>query len=463
MPSANIVNALETALGQGVVIHGSDIDERYIEDVLGNRGEAPLAVVRPLSTHDVSRALAICHEFGAPIVTQGGRTGLALGQLPRKDEIVLSLERMTKIEVVDADAGTATVQAGVILQALQDEVEKEGLTFPLDLGGRGSCTIGGNIATNAGGNRVIRYGMTRDLVVGIEAVLADGTVLDSLRTVTKNNTGPDLKQLFIGSEGMLGVVTRAVLRLVPKPAERIVALCAVDDFSRVRALLRHCRARLGGDLTAFEVMWRSYYSRAVGLAGSPPPIATDHAYHILIEASGMDSRLLRDTLELALGEASDRGVIADAVVSRSGADNDRLWRVRDLAIETSRLLAPFVPFDVSVGIRDMEAFVKDVGNAARDIDRRCEMLVFGHIGDGNLHFAIHNPSDREELFEQIEHVVYQCVGAYRGSVSAEHGIGWLKRDFLKYTRSPAEIQTMRMLKMTLDPKRILNRNRVLAI
>lgn len=462
MPLANIVNLLETALGSGAVIRGSDIGERYIEDVLGNRGETPLAVVRPRSTDDVSKALAICHDFGAPVVTQGGRTGLALGQLPRKDEIILSLERMTQIEVVDVDAGTATVQAGTILQTLQEVVEKEGLMFPLDLGGRGSCTIGGNIATNAGGNRVIRYGMTRDLVVGLEAVLADGTILDSLRTVTKNNTGPDLKQLFIGSEGMFGVVTRAVVRLVPQPTDRIVALCAVDGFSQVRALLRHCRGQLGGNLTAFEVMWRSYYSRAVGLAGSQSPVGTDHAYHILIEASGMDSRLLRETLEFALGEASDDGIVADAVVSRSTADNDRLWRVRDLAIETSRLLAPIVPFDVSVGIRDMEAFVNDVEKLVSGLDRRCEMLVFGHVGDGNLHFAIHSPPDREELFEKIEHIVYQCVGTYRGSVSAEHGIGWLKRDFLKYTRSAAEIQTMRMLKMTLDPKCILNRSRILA-
>jgi FAD/FMN-containing dehydrogenase len=368
---------------------------------------------------------------------------------------------MTKIEAVDADAGTAIVQAGVILQTLQDEVEKEGLTFPLDLGGRGSCTIGGNIATNAGGNRVIRYGMTRDLVVGLEVVLADGMVLDSLRTVTKNNTGPDLKQLFIGSEGILGVVTRAVVRLVPKPTDRIVALCAADDFSQVRALLRHCRARLGSDLTAFEVMWRSYYARAVGLVGSAPPAAIDHAYYILIEASGMDFSLLHAAFELALSEASDNGLIPEAVIARSGADNDRLWRVRDLAIETSRLIAPLVPFDVSVGIRDMEGFVNDINKAVLDLDPRCEMLVFGHIGDGNLHFAIHNPPDRQ-LFERIEHAVYQCVGDYRGSVSAEHGIGWLKRDFLKYTRSPDEIQTMKMLKMTLDPKRILNRNRVLA-
>ena len=459
MSPAEILKTLENALGNAV-LRGPDIGERYLEDVLGNRGEQPLAVIRPVCTADVSRALAVCYDLGVPVVTQGGRTGLALGQLPREGEIVLSLERMTEIEAVDADTGTATVQAGVILQSLQDRAETEGLMFPLDLGGRGSCTIGGNIATNAGGNRVIRYGMTRDLVVGLEAVLADGTVLDGLQTITKNNTGPDLKQLFIGSEGIFGVVTRVVVRLLPKPSDRIVALCAVDDFSKVRALLRHCRVRLAGEHTAFEVMWESYFSRAIGLVGKRPPIGIDHAFHVLIEASGMDSRLLRERLESTLDEALRDGIVADAVVAKSGAENETLWRVRDLAIETSRLLDPIVPFDISVDIGDMDAFVRDIEAAVAKLDGRCEMLVFGHVGDGNLHFAIHNPPDRRELFEQIEQVVYRTVGDYDGSVSAEHGIGWLKRDFLKYTRSEAEIRTMRLLKKALDPKHILNRNRI---
>lgn len=295
---------------------------------------------------------------------------------------------------------------------------------------------------------------------GLEAVLADGTVLDGLQTITKNNTGPDLKQLFVGSEGILGVVTRAVVRLLPKPSDRIVALCAVDDFSKVRALLRRCRVQLAGDHTAFEVMWRSYFSRAVGLLGMPPPIGTDQPFHVLIEVSGQDSGLLRDRLESSLEEAVGSGIIADAVLAKSGAENESLWRVRDLAIETARLLDPIVPFDISVDIGDMDAFASDIESAVAELDSRCEMLVFGHIGDGNLHIAVHSPPDRPELFERIEQVVYQTVGDYRGSISAEHGVGWLKRDFLKHTRSAAEIRTMRLLKNALDPKHILNRNRV---
>lgn len=438
------------------------IEERYLVDVLGNRGEPPLAVIRPNNTHEVSAALALCHAEGVPVVTQGGRTGLALGQLPRAGEIVLSTERMNAIEEVDTDAGTATVQAGVILQALQERVAPVDLMFPLDLGGRGSCTIGGNIATNAGGNRVLRYGMAREMVLGLEVVLADGTVLDGLKPLLKNNTGPDLKHLFIGSEGVLGVITRAVVRLFPLPADRTVALCAVADFARVKALLRHARASLAGELTSFEVMWASYYDRAVTLLGRPAPIAPGNAFHVLIEASGTDAQTLQERVERMLGSAIEQNTVADAVLAKSGAEIEELWRVRDLAIETSRLLDPIVPFDVSVPISRMDAFVAEVQAAALAVDPRCDLLVFGHMADGNLHLAVHQPPDQPETFDAIERAVYGVVGRYRGSVSAEHGIGWLKRAFLGQSRSPAEIAVMRTLKASLDPKNILNPFRILS-
>ena len=457
-----LLPALQQLLGPRGFLPAADVDERYRVDVLGNRGEAPLAVLRPADTHEVSAALALCHAAGMPVVTQGGRTGLALGQLPRSGELVLSTERMQAIEEVDADAGTATVQAGVVLQALQERLEPQGLMFPIDLGGRGSCTLGGNIATNAGGNRVLRYGMTRDLVLGLEVVLADGTVLDGLKPLMKNNTGPDLKHLFIGTEGTLGVVTRAALRLFPLPADRAVALCAVPDFASVKALLRQARAGLDGDLTAFEVLWSSYYDRAVTLLGRPAPIAPGHAFHVLIEASGADAAQLAAKLERTLHGAIEQGTVADAVVAQSGAEITALWRVRDLAIETSRMLDPIVPFDVSLPIAGMERFVAEITDATQAIDRRCDLLVFGHVADGNLHIAVHQPPDRPETFDQIEQAVYAAVGRHRGSVSAEHGIGWLKRDYLHHTRSPAEIAVARGLKAQLDPRNILNRSRILA-
>jgi FAD/FMN-containing dehydrogenase len=458
----NTLRALRDLLGPAGIIVGADVEERHLVDVLGQRGERPLAVLRPQDTEQVAAALKLCHAAGVPVVTQGGRTGLARGQLPQAGEIVLSLERMTRIEAVDADGGTALVQAGVVLQALQDRLALEGLMFPLDFGGRGSCTIGGNISTNAGGNRVIRYGMTRDLVVGLEAVLADGTVLDGLKTVIKNNTGPDLKQLFIGSEGTLGVVTRAVLKLLPRPLDRAVALCAVPDFDRVRALLRRARAGLGGDLTAFEVMWDTYFSRVPVVLGKAPPLAAGHAYYVLIEVSGADARELGERLETVLDDAMNEAVVADAVIAKSGAEADRLWHMRDLSIEVSRLLDPIVPFDVSIAVASMDRFVADLETAVRAIDPRCDSLVFGHVGDGNLHLAVHQPPERPEVFDAVEEAVYALVGRYNGSVSAEHGIGSLKRAFLRHSRSPAEIETMRVLKRALDPRNILNPGRILA-
>ena len=460
MNTETLLQALITLLGEPGLLRGEDIGPRYFEDVLGACTTRPLAVLRPADTAQVSAALRLCHQSGMPIVTQGGRTGLAQGQLPRAGELVLSLERMNAIEVVDEDGGTATVQAGVVLQALQDRLEPMGLTFPLDLGARGSCTVGGNIATNAGGNRVIRHGMTRDLVVGLEAVLADGTVLDGLTTVLKNNTGLDLKQLFIGSEGVYGVITRAVLRLAPLPAGRGVALCTVAGFDQVRALLRHLRAQLGGELSAFEVLWPSYCEQAAALLPQAPSIARTPGFCVLTEASGPDAPRLVAALEAALHAALEQGLVGDAVVAQSGAEASKLWQMRDMAIEVCRRIDPIVPFDVSVAIADMPAFTEALDRACAAIDPRCRTIVFGHVGDGNLHLAVHAPPVLPGAFMAVERAVYALVGRFRGSVSAEHGIGWLKREFLPHTRSAAEVATMRTIKLALDPRRILNRNRI---
>jgi len=256
---AAIIDDLRAAFDATTVLTGNEIDARYHTDMAGVPVAQPLAVVRPRSTEDVSKVLGLCHQARVPVTTQGGMTGLVRATMPMPGEIVLSTERMNAIEEVDTGGGVVITQTGVPLQRLQERVGESGFMFPLDLGARGSCTIGGNISTNAGGNRVIRYGMTRDLVLGLEAVLADGTILSGVRKYIKNNTGVDLKQLFVGTEGTLGVVTRAALRIFPAPAEQQVALCALPSFDKVRALLALARTRLGGDLTAFEAMWNEYY------------------------------------------------------------------------------------------------------------------------------------------------------------------------------------------------------------
>lgn len=460
MEIGDALRALQQDLGPRGFLGGTDIDERYLVDIKGRRGAVPLAVLRPAGTAEVARALKLCHAAEIPVVTQGGRTGLVLSHLPQPGEVVLSMERMNAIEEIDADAAMARVQCGAVLQAIQDRVAAAGLLFPLDLGARGSCTIGGNISTNAGGNRVIRYGMTRELIVGLEAVLADGTVLDGLKPVIKNNTGVDLKHLFIGTEGIMGVVTRAILRLVPRPAERNVALCALPSFGAVRALLRQARQRLGGELTAFEVMWDSYFSRAVTLVPKTPPLAPGQPYYALVEASSIEAGGA-ERLERLLHEALEAGVVSDAVIAKSGAEVEAIWKLRDLSVEVNSLIAPLVTFDVSLPIADMERFVPQFQDAARAIDARCETIVYGHLGDGNLHLTVHQPAERPETVRMIQEAVYALVGRWGGSISAEHGIGVAKRDFLPHSRSRAEIAAMHALKNALDPKHLLNRGRIL--
>ncbi|GAA4414808.1 FAD-binding oxidoreductase [Quisquiliibacterium transsilvanicum] len=454
--------ALGAALGPGGLLVGDDIGDRHRGDIHGNLGETPIAVARPRDTAQVSQVLAACNAAGIPVVTHGGRSGLVLSCTTRAGELVLSTERMTAIESIDADACTATVQAGVVLQTLQERLEPDGLSFPLDLGGRGSCTIGGNIATNAGGNRVIRYGMTRDLVLGLEAVLADGTVLDGLKPFIKNNTGVDLKQLFIGSEGVLGVVTRAVLRLVPKPEDTAVAFCGLAGFDRVRAMLRHLRRSLGGDLTAFEVLWKGYYTRYLGLHPTGAPMPDAHRFYVLTESSGSGGDGLQERFERALADAIDEGIVDDAVIAKSGSEAAALWHMRDLAIEVARTLGPHSAFDVSLRIAEMEAFAGDLDAVAHGLNPGCETLVFGHAGDGNLHLAVSRPPGSGLAKGALEAAVYDLVRRYGGSVSAEHGIGVSRLEYLGHTRTAAEIEAMRALKRTLDPNCILNPGRVLS-
>ncbi|HMM88667.1 FAD-binding oxidoreductase [Bradyrhizobium sp.] len=463
--SEGFIDELRNALGNGAVLAGDDIDARYHHDIAGNPAPKPRAVVRPRTTEDVSTLLRLCHRAGVPVTTQGGMTGLVRAALPNADEIVLSMERMNGVEEVDASGGVAIAQAGTPLQKLQERVERDGLMFPLDLGARGSCTIGGNISTNAGGNRVIRYGMTRDLVLGLEVVTADGTVLKGLRKYIKNNTGIDLKHLFIGSEGTLGVVTRAALRVFPAPAERQVALCALPSFGQVMTFLKMAREKLGGELTAFEVMWNAYYrltvERVKGVVG---PLPTDHPFYVLMEASGSDPERIHADLEKLLEAAMGDNLILDATLSTSHASAAAIWRIRDSSVELGRSF-PYTArmgFDVSLAIDRMAEYADTLDARVKAIDPRAFTIVMGHAGDGNLHPSVyheHTP-DKHDEFEKL---VYDLTGEFGGSISAEHGIGILKKPYLKMSRTEEEIETMRTLKRALDPKNILNPGRIFSV
>jgi FAD/FMN-containing dehydrogenase len=423
------------------------------------RLDRPLAVVRPRSTAEVSACLRLCHEARAAVVPWGGRTGLVRGTFA-DGAVALSLERMNRIAEIDAEGATMTVEAGCILQNVCDAADAKGLFFPLDLGARGSATIGGNISTNAGGNRVIRYGMMRELVLGLEVVLADGTVLSSLNHLIKNNAGYDLKQMFIGSEGTLGVVTRAVLRLQPKPASQNVALVAVDEFAHLVPLLRQMESGLGGTLSAFEVMWEEFYRLVTTPpAKGRPPLVHGHRYYVLIEALGGNQDDDGERFERALAVELERGDIVDAVVAKSKSECDGVWALRDDVLQVGRN-APIFTFDVSLGIADMERYVEEVREALASRWPAATMMVFGHLGDGNLHLipGVGDAGAREA----VEHVVYGVLKKYAGSISAEHGIGLEKRAYLNYSRTPEEITLMGTMKRALDPNNILNPGKILA-
>lgn len=455
----DLIAKLKAALGPAGVLEGEDAAAKA-QGGWSKLG-TPRAVLRPASTEEVSKILKLCHAAGEGVVPWGGKTGLVEGG-EADGHLALSLERMNKIEEIDVAGGTATVQAGCVLQTVCEAVEAKGALFPLDLGARGSATIGGNISTNAGGNRVIRYGMARDLVLGLEAVLADGTVMTSMNHLIKNNAGYDLKQLFIGSEGTLGVVTRAVLRLRPKPMSQDTAFVAVEEFGQLSKFLRHMERALGGTLSAFEVMWEDFYKLVTTEpAKGKAPLAYGHPYYVLVESMGGDQEADSARFEAALMTALEAGEVSDAIIAKNQAERDQMWSLRDDVAQVARNW-PIFTFDVSLKIADMESYIAEVREGLKAKWPAHTLMVFGHLGDGNLHVIPGAISDHSaESRKAVEAVVYGALRKRGGSVSAEHGIGLEKRPYLGWSRSPEEVALMRVLKQALDPKNILNPGKVL--
>jgi FAD/FMN-containing dehydrogenase len=448
---------LEAILGAGNVALGAAAKEAAYSP--WTRLGEPAAVVRPGSTAEVSQVLKLAHAEDLSVTAWGGRTGLVDGA--RADGgLALSLERMRAVEAIDVTASTMTVQAGCTVEAACQAAEAQGLFLPLDLGSRGSATIGGVISTNAGGNRVLRYGMTREMVLGLEAVLANGVVIDAMNHLIKNNTGYDLKQLFIGSEGTLGVVTRAVLRLRPKPASQNTAFLGVGRFAALAPLLRKLESELGGQLSAYEVMWPEFYELVTTApAKGRPVLPPGQPFYVLVEAMGSDPQADSERFETVLAGAIEAGLVADAAIAKSGAERDRMWALRDDVAQTARN-GPIVAFDISLPIEEMDAYVEETRAALVERWPVAQLTVFGHLGDGNLH-VIAGVGDSKARHE-VEALVYGLLKARGGSVSAEHGIGLQKRAFLGFSRSPAEIALMRQLKTALDPSNVLNPGKVLA-
>ena len=455
--AADILKLLSERLGAEQIVGASVIAER----ATSYWNQAPMhakALVLPRNTEEVATVLRTCQQARQPLVTQGGLTNCVAAVEPTDNEIILSLDKMNRVVDVDTIESIAIVEAGAVLQNVQETIAEHGMRFPLDLGARGSCTIGGNIATNAGGINVLRYGMMRELVLGLEAVLADGTVISSMNRMIKNNAGYDIKQLFIGTEGTLGIVTKAVLRLFPQPSSKHTALVAMENFDSVSAFLAMLRQRIAESLSAFEIMWRDYYEAVTGEGGHRAPLSREHAYYVIFEAEGSDPAADEQRFDNVLEQAFADGIIVDAVVPKSESEVADIWEIRE-NFEKLYEADPVYIYDVSLPIRNMSAYIDEVKAEVRARWPKGQCYTIGHVADGNLHpFVV--PNEQGDHKQSSDECVYGPLVDIGGSISAEHGIGTEKLSWLPHSRTQAEINLMMGLKKHLDPNNLLNPGRV---
>nr|WP_207620257.1 FAD-binding oxidoreductase [Oharaeibacter diazotrophicus] len=442
----------------------------YLVEWRGLYRGAARAVVRPGSTAEVAAVVALAREAGVALVPQGGNTGLVGGQIPFEHgrEIVLSLKRLDRIREVDPASDLIVAEAGVTLAAVQAAAEAADRLFPLSLAAEGSATIGGNLASNAGGTAVLAYGNARDLCLGLEVVLADGRVWNGLGRLRKDNTGFDLKNLFVGSEGTLGVITAAVLKLFPRPRSRETAFVAVPSPAAALELLALARAHAGGAVTTVELMARTALDFVLRHApGARDPLAEPSPWYVLLELSSPLDGQLAATMEGLLGAAFEAGVVTDGAIAATGAQRADFWRLREAMSEVQGHEGGSIKHDVAVPLKALPAFVEEATAAVLALVPGCRPAVFGHVGDGNLHFNVSQPVGADKAaylagWEAMNAAVHAIVAAHGGSISAEHGIGRLKRDLLPAVKDPVAMALMADLKTLLDPTGILNPGKVLA-
>lgn len=452
---------LAAAFPKATLLTGDDIPVRNTHDTSFIPAIKPLAVVRPDTPQGLAQAVEICARHAVPMVPQGGMTGLAGGSHPIEGAVAISLERLTGVEEIDEAAATMTVRAGTPLETIQKAADEAGFFIPLDLGARGSCQIGGNIGTNAGGNRVIRYGMTREMILGLEYVLADGTLVTGLNKMIKNNAGFDLKQLFIGSEGSLGIVTRAVLRMQPKPGCVNAALCGLASYDDVLALLAAARKGLGPMLAAYEVMWPDYWDMVTETVGVRSPLTGKHGFYVLLESQGLDEATDGPRFQSWIENQFEAGFIEDAAISQSLGDVQAFWAVRDACADFQTVLGPHCSYDIGLPLAKMDAFAETCRAQLLAEMPQSMSVYYGHIGDGNMHIVALDPAQETQPLAQISAIVYKTVRSFGGTVSAEHGIGTLKKPYLAYSRTAQELALMAQLKLALDPAGLLNPGKVI--
>jgi FAD/FMN-containing dehydrogenase len=464
-----ILSRLAEIVGAAHVVTDADLIAGNLVEPRGLYRGAALALVRPSSTEETARVVALCNHLRVPLAPQGGNTGLVGGQTPDNSggEIILSLQRMNRVREVDADANVMIAEAGVTLANVQAAAQQVDRLFPLSLASEGTCTIGGNLSTNAGGVAVISYGNARDLVTGLEVVLADGRVINGLSKLRKDNTGYDLKNLFIGAEGTLGIVTAAALKLFPNPRSIATAFVGLADPARALQLLKMARQFASAGVTSFELLPRIGLDFVLAHAdGTRDPLGSTHAWYVLIEISSQTTAGADETMTLILEAALDVSAIEDASIASSHEQRGAFWRLRDSLSEVQGKEGGSIKHDVSVPISAVPEFLARARDAVEAFMPGARVVSFGHFGDGNIHFNVSQPIGADKAtflaqWEAVNEVVHNVVETFHGSISAEHGIGQLKRELLKKTKDPVALDVMRTLKAALDPFGILNPGKVL--
>ncbi len=453
----SVVEKLIAALGPEIILRPEEAILRPASHWRSHAGLICKALALPRTPADVIRIMRICHAHDQSVVPHGGLTNVVGGAVTTSQEVALSLERLNVIEEIDEINQTVTVQAGVILAHLQQKAALHGLLFPVDLGAKGSCMIGGNIASNAGGLQALRYGVMRQHVLGLEVVLADGTLLSNLRKLAKDNTGYDLKHLFIGSEGTLGIITRAVLTLQKRPSTRQTAFVALPSFTKAHQFLRLAQHRLRDALTTFEVFWQDYYLlMTTPPDGFVPPLPGHYPFYVLLEALGDDPAGDERRFEHLLEEGLELGLLVDAVPAQTHQELVWFWSIREKVELVFARHNPVFIFDVSLPISAMEEYISEITDALKLRWTEVHIYAFGHMGDGNLHLYVSCGEPDDLTRAEVDQTVLSPLPALGGSISAEHGIGLEKKKWLHLSRSLAEIEVMRSLKRVMDPKNILN-------
>ncbi len=467
--SSSVLDRLKSAVGPGGWTDDQDEIAPYVKEDRGLFVGASPLMMKPANSDEVAAILALCSETETPVVPQGGNTSLVGASIPHptNNEIILSLRRLNRIRELDPIGNTITVEAGCILADVQAAAADVDRLFPLSLGAEGSCRIGGNLSTNAGGTNVLRYGNARDLALGLEVVLPDGRKIDDLKTLRKDNTGYSLKNLFIGAEGTLGVITAAALKLFPMPHEVVTTFAAVPHVAAAVDLLGRARGVVGDAVTAFELMPR----RAIEIAckhsdGCRDPLENDHEWYALVEISSPGGEVsLRPAFETALSAAIDDGVVEDAVIAQSKAQAATLWRLRETLPEAQKPEGASVKHDVSVPISNISEMIAEGSMAVEDFVPGVRPLPFGHVGDGNVHFNFSRPLDMADddfmaRAKEIHRIIHDIAHGLGGSISAEHGLGRAKREEIKRYKDPVALDLMRQIKGLIDPKGIMNPGKV---